>query len=140
MRMGVFTVLILAMDRDHSHAGRCVGEGAITWLAVVILRCCSQLNKVLDEIEGSDLLGQVNEKALERLKEEYPDTSVAVDPGPVSDTGYNVNDPAEFGFFLPHGLGEEKSHDEIMGNIGATIERFDKIERVARNFFGIVDT
>ena len=111
-------------------------EGPLVWLATMILRGCADMGKLFDTIILCGFLGPLNEEAFEQWKTNTTEKKFQINPqeGAVPRRGKN-----EFGFWLPHGLGEV-DENTFASRLRSDLNTFDRIEKVFRDWFQIPRT
>jgi hypothetical protein len=111
-------------------------EEAISWLATMIVRGCSDVDQLFETIEASQYLGARDENAFSIYMEQCKEKSFVCNPlERACDEMPQCND---FGFWLPHGLGNG-SEDDLADGIRDCIMRFNAMERAYKRYFKIKD-
>ncbi|KAH9221708.1 hypothetical protein DL95DRAFT_519248 [Leptodontidium sp. 2 PMI_412] len=110
---------------------------AVDWLAAMIARGCADVGKLFQTIELSQYLGPVNEQAFKAYLKQYP-ASMLMTCNKNERAAATDDQPAYFGFWLPHGLGDV-SEFEMGRKIALGLCHFNKIERVYKAYFNVPD-
>jgi hypothetical protein len=108
------------------------------WLTTMIVRECkdADIDKVYETIEKPGNLVTKNEQACNEYLERCREKSSMCNPDErgSSEMPYCNN----FGFWLPHGLGNG-SDDHLAKGIRDCITSFNAIERASGRYFGMID-
>ncbi|KAL8816400.1 MAG: hypothetical protein Q9191_008339 [Dirinaria sp. TL-2023a] len=117
-------------------------SGPFVWLATMILRCCADIDKVLETITACGSLGELDTEAFETWKKYTTMKHFEVNPREMA--GGNRIEPAEFGFWLPHGLlplgdiDDDDDDEKYASLVRDHIHIFNnRIERVFRDYFNV---
>lgn len=108
-------------------------EGPLNWLATMILRGATDIGKCFETITACGFLGELNEEMLEEWKREHETSYFEINHYEMS---HHSVGPAEFGLWLPHGLGNVDK-ETFARRLRGHWDRFDRIERVFRDYFQI---
>ena len=109
----------------------------VSWLATMIVRECSDIAGLLDQVEATGWLGARDEEAFAEYVEHCEQKEFACDPNERTPTAEEKCDV--FGFWLPHGLGTAVDDAELARLIDDYVSRFDRIEKAFKAFFDVSD-
>ena len=101
----------------------------------MIIRGCKNIDKVIEVIEDSGIMGEWNEVEQEKFQVRCTDTNVKHDQDERADKK-NLCLFWFFGSWLPHVFGD-MSENEMKGKFEECREDFKEIERAYKRYFGL---
>ncbi|KZF21188.1 hypothetical protein L228DRAFT_284252 [Xylona heveae TC161] len=124
------------MEKRHEGTNPfCEGlEGAIIWLAVMIARGCADPPKLFDTIEATGMLGKFNMETAELFVTGPRPRTIVCDRYAMAGTSKSY-----FGFWLPHGVGENRNERTLATKIRAALNKFNQVESCYKQYFQLSD-
>ncbi|KAJ6036330.1 hypothetical protein N7540_000609 [Penicillium herquei] len=113
---------------------------AIEWLAVVIARNGANIPQLVNEIEASGILGQIDEKKYSQFKEKTTNLDI---PRNKHDAEKDIKRDYNFqvfGVWLPHGIGEdyELRHERLHAHLARAKEIANAYDQTLGERHGII--
>lgn len=112
-------------------------EEPVFWLATMIVRGCSDFDRMFDIIERSEFLDKKNPTAYAQYQAQFATKEFVVKPQ--ERVGNSVTASGPFGFWLPHGLQGTTAEEANARIYPEHIARFNRIEEAFKLWFGIGD-